>query len=370
MRDSTQISVSGAPAGACRVYGWSFNGLEAPTMGENISTLDDDAEEDLSDNFIVTYREEPDGGMVTTVEGETQVIGIPGTDQLTFYVTTNTTARFLEYWYVITDADDTILGWVDASDMRDSTQISVSGAPAGACRVYGWSFNGLEAPTMGENISTLDDDAEEDLSENFIVTYRELPDGGRVYLTNDADSVAAPVGSDGLIFYAKNTSTANFLSYWYIITDGDDNILGWVNANEMRDSARIDLSGAPAGICHIWGWSYRGLSDPVMGEHISTLNDDVEESISENWITAVRQLSTSIEDELSASIEVFPNPVVESIVIRGSELSEVQLRSIDGKILFEMQQGETNLSDLAAGVYILEFVHRNGARNFRKILKN
>ena len=51
----------------------------------------------------------------------------------------------------------------------------------------------------------------------------------------------------------------------------------------------LDLSGAPPGECHIWGWSYRGLADPVVGDNISTLTDDSCEDISDNFIRVIRE---------------------------------------------------------------------------------
>ncbi|MCP4521667.1 MAG: hypothetical protein GY827_08265, partial [Cytophagales bacterium] len=111
--------------------------------------------------------------------------------------------------------------------------------------------------------------------------------GGMVTTEGGDTQVITPTGTDLAKFSVKNTSVAG-LSYWYIITDADDNILDWVNSNgeEVTD---LDLSGAPNGECHIWGWSYKGLSDPVVGEHISTLNDDACEDISDNWITVIRE---------------------------------------------------------------------------------
>jgi len=49
------------------------------------------------------------------------------------------------------------------------------------------------------------------------------------------------------------------------------------------------LSAAPAGTCRIWGWSYRGLPNPVLGASIQTLNDDPCEEISDNFITVIRE---------------------------------------------------------------------------------
>ena len=90
----------------------------------------------------------------------------------------------------------------------------------------------------------------------------------------------------------QHTTASPNLSYWYIITDANDNILAFANSAE---TSTLDLSGAPAGICHVWGWSYRGLGDPVPGENISTLTDDACEAISENFITVIRNAGDECE---------------------------------------------------------------------------
>ncbi|MCI4666537.1 MAG: lamin tail domain-containing protein, partial [Bacteroidia bacterium] len=191
----------------------------------------------------------PDGGMVFTTSGSSTVIGVTGTSQLSFYAENTGQADTLSYWYIITDANDNILTWVNANTMRDSAFIDISVAPAGECHVWGWSYSGLSNPVVGDHISTLNDNICEEISSNWITVIRETPDGGLVSTTSGSTRLVGVTGTNQLTFYAENTGTAPNLSYWYIITDANDSILTWVNANMMRDSALIDISGAPAGEC-------------------------------------------------------------------------------------------------------------------------
>ncbi len=287
-RNNATLDLSGAPAGVCHIWGWSYKGLDDPIKGENISTLDDDELEQISTNWITVTRVTPDGGMVSLADGATDLVGVAGTDQLIISgLKTSSTANGISYWYIITDKDDNILDWVNPSD-RNNAMADLSGAPAGECHIWGWSYKGLDNPIKGENIATLDDDDEEDISENWVTVIREAPDGGKVSLADGSTTLRGNAGSSDLIINEmKTSSSANNLSYWYIITDKDDNILDWVNPSD-RNNAMADLSGAPAGECHIWGWSYKGLDDPIKGENISTLDDDAKEDISENWITVIR----------------------------------------------------------------------------------
>ena len=245
-------------------------------MGDDISTLDDDACEDISGNYVSVYRETPDGGTVY-VDGKDDYIGACA-GNVVITGTHMTTATHLSYWYIITNDQNKILGW------STDGALDLSGAPAGECRIWGWSYSGLPNPMMGDDISTLDDDACEDISGNYVSVFRETPDGGTVFAFGLTDAVDATVGN--VLIPVSHTTTAPHLSYYYIITDDNDNILGFSPNNVL------DLSGAPAGECHIWGWSYSGLPDPIMGDHISTLDDDVCESISSNYIAVIRTTSS------------------------------------------------------------------------------
>ncbi len=277
--NSNTLDLSAAPAGVCRVWGWSYRGLSDPVIGQPLSTLRDDFCEDVSDSFITVYREIPDGGSLSLIDGSTSFAQCAG--QIVFDVTHTTTAPNLSYWYIITDDNNLILDWVNSAN---SNTLDLSAAPAGVCRVWGWSYRGLSDPVIGQPLSTLRDDFCEDVSDSFITVYREIPDGGSVSLLDGSTSYTGTTGN--IVFNVTHTTTAPNISYWYIITDDNSNILGWVNS---ANSNTIDLSSAPAGVCRIWGWNYRGLSDPVIGQPLSTLRDDFCEDVSDNFITVTRQ---------------------------------------------------------------------------------
>ena len=237
-------------------------------------------------------QEVPDGGSVTLLDGSTSFAQCAG--QITFDVTHTTTAPNLSYWYIITDEDNIIIDWVNSAN---SNTIDLSSAPAGTCRVWGWNYRGLGDPVVGDPLSTLMDDFCEDVSEEFIIVYREVPDGGSVTLLNGNTTYTGTAGN--IVFDVMHTTTAPNLSYWYIITDEDNIIIDWVNS---ANSNTLDLSSAPAGTCRVWGWNYRGLSDPVVGDPLSTLMDDFCEDVSESFITVVRNQGA---DEARASTQTF-----------------------------------------------------------------
>jgi len=276
--NSNTINLSAAPVGVCRVWGWSYRGLDDPIVGAPLSTLMDDFCEDVSDSFITVFREQADGGSLSLLNGSTTFAQCAG--QIEFEVMHTTSAPNLSYWYIITDENNTILDWVNSAN---SNTINLSAAPQGVCRVWGWSYRGLDDPIIGSPLSTLMDDFCEDISEDFITVFREVPDGGRVSLLDGSTSYTGSAGN--IVFDVMHSTTAPYISYWYIITDDNNNILGWVNS---ANSNTVDLSVAPPGICRIWGWNYRGLDDPIIGQPLSTLRDDFCEDVSDNFIEVTR----------------------------------------------------------------------------------
>ena len=93
---------------------------------------------------------------------------------------------------------------------------------------------GLDDPIMGDHISTLSDDFCEDISENFITVNRETPDGGMVQLAGGGDVYSNCAGQ--IVFDVEHTTSAPNLSYWYIITDDNDNILAFHNSARRTDA--------------------------------------------------------------------------------------------------------------------------------------
>ncbi len=197
--------------------------------------------------------------------------------------------------YIVTDNQGNILGLPPTPEVVDFDE-----AGAGVCLIYHISYEaGLTGLVAGNNLTDLSGNF--DLS-NSITVYREIPDGGTVALAGGGTTYTGTAGD--IVFDVTHTTTANFLSYWYIITDDNDIILDWVNS---ANGNTIDASGAPAGTCRVWGWSYQGLPNPVVGENISTLTDDACEDISSNFITVVREEEVGnpiVINEISSDNEI------------------------------------------------------------------
>ena len=222
---------------------------------------------------------------------------------------------------------------------------------------------------MGEHISTLADDDCEAISEDFITVYREVPDGGTVS-SDMGDSVTICVDEEPDPITVSHVTTAPNLSYWYVITDDNDMILAW------STDPVIDLNGAGVGTCRIWGWNYRGLPDPVVGEDISSLNDDDCENISANFIEVIRVsegapcITSTSHIESVSNLTIYPNPASDfvSIEYEGLESGTGQLYLIDvtGKTLMQVElqgqdgQQRLNTTNLPSGFYHIQI--KSGTR--------
>jgi len=148
--------------------------------------------------------------------------------------------------WIITDSNNNILG------LPQAPPFDLDGAGVGTCIIWYIRYEeGLTGKMMGNNLADLDGCF--DLS-NGVTVIREAPDGGMVSLADGSTEFTGTAGD--IVFEVTHTTASPNLSYWYIITDNNDNILTWLNS---ADGNTINADQAPAGECHVWGWNYRGL---------------------------------------------------------------------------------------------------------------
>jgi len=269
------FDLNGAGGGVCEIWYIVYeDGLTGLGMGSNIDDLDGCF--DLS-NAITVTRNVTDGGGIALADGSTETsICVDGVgDPIEVIRDGNATGS--NRTFIITDANSGEILGIPGND----GPFDLDGAGDGVCEIWYLAYeDGLEGLAMGNNITDLEGCY--DLS-NPVTVIRQSPDGGTVATTGGATEFTACAGD--VVVPVSFSTTATALSYWYVITDADDNILESMNSIGVTE---LDLSGAPAGECHIWGWSYRGEGDPVPGENISSLTDGDCETISTNFITVTR----------------------------------------------------------------------------------
>ncbi|PHI21624.1 hypothetical protein CEQ90_02095 [Lewinellaceae bacterium SD302] len=358
--ETNTLDLSGAPVGECHVWGWSYRGEGDPVPGDNISTLNDGDCEEISANFITVIRNPAgvvNGGALELTDGSTETsICVDGVaDPIEVIRDGNGAGANREF--VITDDIGTILA-LPGAGMNGPFDLDPAGP--GTCEIWYLAYeDGLENLEEGNNLDQL---VGVFALSNPITVIRQAPDGGEVTLANGETTYTGEVGD--IVIDVQHTTTATALSYWYIITDESENILAFANSAE---TSTLDLSGAPVGECHVWGWSYRGEGDPVPGDNISTLNDGDCETISDNFITVTRQEPNAVNrfgEEIG--IQLFPNPVSEALNVRIDGLDRNEARfdvyNLQGQRILSQVTNHANgtnaitTANLPSGSYVLRIV--------------
>ncbi|MEM7187653.1 MAG: T9SS type A sorting domain-containing protein, partial [Bacteroidota bacterium] len=305
----------------------------------------------------------PNNTTSISADGMTAVICVDGRPD-PIVVRHTTPAGLLSYRYVITNEDAS-----EILAITDSDTISLDGAGPGICQIWGWSYRGLAdngASFIGSPLSDLQAVDCSDLSDEAITVIREEADGGTVTLANGDTSVTICAG-DGIAdpLEVVHVNESPNLTFNYVITDSDaDNTILAISA-----SSTIDLEGAGAGVCRIWGWSYRGLDGAsFIGQPLDALDSEDCSDISEDFVEVIRLTGSdcilSTEGVLAeGDFSIFPNPAQSTVNITyAGNLStalEVTLYDIAGRSVqqttFNNGASTTTLSvsNLPSGVYII-----------------
>jgi len=166
----------GAGFGSCRIWGVAYAGNFMGEAGDTITTQDlaDDCFA-LTDNFITVVRDTAEGGMVTTIQGDT-LVNVLKTDSTTFIVTATTVgASNANSVYVVTGTNNQILV------VLTGNVVDFELVPPGEYRIFHISYTGNLLAIAGFNVflEQLSDDCF-DLSDNFIrvLVADNIVDGG------------------------------------------------------------------------------------------------------------------------------------------------------------------------------------------------
>lgn len=157
--------------GTYRIYGFNFTGMSLVGINQNINTtILATGCGALTSNYITIIYQDPEGGMVTTVDGDTEVeIEIVGSgDDATAIVAFATDgARGDNFMYVVTDESNQLLA------TSSGPNIDFGPAGVGTCRVWALSYSGNIIAGMGDDAATAElADACFDLSDNFVTVVR------------------------------------------------------------------------------------------------------------------------------------------------------------------------------------------------------
>jgi len=132
-------------------------------------------------------------------------------------------------------------------------------------------------------------------------------------------------------------------------------------------------------------WNFGDTNTSIEENPTHTYNQigdyDVELEVTKCGVThtynsTVSVSSLSLEDNTMSSLKLYPNPAQSYLYMEGVELEAIQtitLYSLLGKALparFHKAERRIDISNLASGHYILEFVTTDGVKVMRKVLKD
>lgn len=269
-----------APAGTCRVWGFSYTGAITAAAGESVfSTQLSEGCFQISNTAITVRRVGVDGGTVAMPSGATVRYTCPGDgeDDIVMF-THDTSTPGVNYAYVITDDQNNILG------LPPGNSQNFEGAGTGVCRVWGLAYTGSITAGMGDNAAAVALSSEcFDLSDNFIEIVRDTPEGGTVATVDGATTIELCVGDGNDDFVDFSHMTSSMSAYRYVVTDDENNILGLPPGNT------VNFEGAGTGTCRVWGLSYTGSITAEVGDNAAMI--DLANScfeLSQNFVTVIR----------------------------------------------------------------------------------
>lgn len=276
---NNNIDFESLPKGNLRVWAFAFKGDITAKVGD-IATTAQLATYcyALTTNFIPIYGVVPDGGTIATKDGRSSLFTCAGdsaADQISF----STTSTDPLYRYVITDENNTILGFADG-DTFDFEKLTV-----GKARVWGVSYVGNVLAKIGDNIKTVNFSSRcFDLSDNFVEVTRAKPEGGTVSLSNGETTktlCAQQLQNDVLTFINRNSAPT---AYAFLVTDDNGKVLEVLTGN----TATLRVSSP--GICRVYGVSYTGNLKVKVGDNINTtaLSDDCYD-LSSNFVRLIKR---------------------------------------------------------------------------------
>lgn len=194
---------------------------------------------------------------------------------------------------------------------------------------------------------------------------------------SNSSSNGGSINAGGVMYLGYNNnfqapSTTNAINTWYHIVytyDGTNakiykngTFLGTTTKswNTLNNSDAFDLGVGVGG--ELW---FNGAIDDLQIYNYALSDSQVSNLYSEQTL-AVNDIST-----IKNKITVYPNPVKDILnIITDSEVSKVEIFSLDGKKVKEANQKKVNVSNLTNGVYILKITDSMNSTYTQKIIKN
>ena len=246
IQDEPTVNAAAAPPGTCYIFAFNYTGTITGQVGDRVydTRFSDDAWL-ISNNAIRVVREAPEGGTIAAKDGSTTLYTcIDGRDDFVGFEPAGVGRA--NYTYVITDADNVILG------LNTRGFQNFEGAGVGDCRVWGLSYTGVITAQPGDNAAEVAlTDRCFDLSDNFITVVRQDVDGGTV-LSGGSERAAA-TASNPTVDYEG--TTASGAAYAYFVLDGAQRVAA-ITFGESFDFSTLPAGGGDT--YYVYGVSHNG----------------------------------------------------------------------------------------------------------------
>lgn len=358
------FDLEGAGGGTCLIWNLAFvDGLEGAEIGMNANELI--GCHSLS-NPISVNRIEVDGGMLTTADGETNILICADDGESDAFDVSLNGAIGTNMAWVITDNMGIIL------DLPLAPPFDLEGSGAGVCLLWNVSFeDGLTGAEIGMNAENLI--GCHDLSNPITITRLvgdncDLiicdADGGTIAL-DDAGTTSITICVDDMVDDPLSPILMGSMgeNTQWVVTDLDANILA------LPDALPINLEGAEPGTCLIWNLTYEdGLTGLEVDNNVSALSGCFDLS---NFITVTRVAGedcegincdvdggaiTLLDGETSITICVgdsIPDPLDVLLTNNTGMNSAWVITSINGTILGLPDAPPFDLDDAGTGVCLI-----------------
>ncbi len=285
------------------IYGISFTGsfIDNAGRGRIDEVMHSDSCYTLSDNFVTVFLDVPDGGTISTAQGETsaQVCASPSNPGVEMMVDNNSSAG---YAYILTQADGEIVL------ISTNATVDMRNVESGNYLIYGLSYTGMITAQAGDNINEVElSNSCHDLSVNTVEVERLGDvDGGAITLIDGTTALfSCPGDGSPDLAVIESTSTLQDANYVYVITR-ENNRIFIPNAGGNI----IDFNPAPSGVYRVYAVSYTGDFSAAPNSDITTagLSSECWE-LSSNFITIYNEgafggMVSSLDDQTEVSLSL------------------------------------------------------------------
>ena len=180
----------------------------------------------------------------------------------------------------------------------------------------------------------------------------DVCEGGTVATSNDETAIEIIIGDaiDDIISFVATDNVGE--SYAFVVTDDSDFILAVLEGNSNN------FEGADPGVCRLYGVAYSGTLTAAVDNDIADITSDGCINLSSNFVEITRSAVISVEEELGASLSVWPNPTADFLTVQldGTKITAIKMLDLSGRVILNVAVNANterlDLTALSTGTYV------------------